>query len=77
MKKIFAIPATAVVAVGTAVTAFASEPAKVAITSEMLNPLVDSVTANIGVILPVGIVIFGILIGVSMVPGLIKKFTKA
>lgn len=49
----------------------------VAITSEMLQPLVSSVTANIGVILPVGIALFAIFIGISLVPKLIKKFTKS
>jgi hypothetical protein len=49
----------------------------VAITTEMLSPIIDAVTANIGVILPVGIAIFGILIGVSLVPKLIKKFSKS
>ena len=48
----------------------------VAITAEMLSPITDAVTANIGVILPVGIAIFGILIGVALVPKLIKRFTK-
>lgn len=46
----------------------------VAITSDMLSPLVDGVTANIGVILPVGIAIFAILLGISLVPKIIKKF---
>lgn len=46
----------------------------VAITTEMLTPLVDSLTANIGVLLPVGISIMGIMIGVSLIPRIVYKF---
>lgn len=53
-----------------------SLPANVAITNEMLQPLVDGVTANIGVILPVGIGLMAIFIGIALIPKLIKKFTK-
>lgn len=47
------------------------------ITTEMLQPLVDGVTSNIAVILPVGIGLFAIFIGIALIPKLIKKFTKA
>lgn len=46
----------------------------VAITSDMLAPVIDGITANIGVILPVGIAIFAIMIGVSLIPKIIKHF---
>lgn len=46
----------------------------VAVTSEMLKPLVDGVTGNIAVILPVGITIFAILLGISLIPKIIHKF---
>jgi len=46
----------------------------VAITTDMLKPIVDGITANIGVILPVGISIFSILIGISLIPKIIKYF---
>lgn len=71
------IPALAGLA--TTSVAFASEAPgtpSVAITTEMLAPITDAITANIGVILPVGIAIFGILLGVGLVPYLIKKFSK-
>lgn len=46
----------------------------VAITSDMLSPLVNGITANIGVILPVGITIMAIMIGVGLIPKIIAKF---
>lgn len=49
----------------------------VAITTDMLKPLIDGVTANIGVIIPVGIAIFAILLGISLIPNIISKFTNA
>lgn len=50
--------------------------AGVAITSAMLNPVVDGVSGNVAVIVPVGIIIFAILLGVSMIPAILKKFAK-
>ena len=47
----------------------------VAVTSDMLQPIVNAVTDNIAVILPVGITIFGIFIGLKLVPRIISKFT--
>lgn len=47
----------------------------VAITTEMLTPIIDGVTANIGVILPIAIGIFAIMIGLNLVPKLIRKFS--
>ena len=48
----------------------------VAVTAEMLSPLVDGVTANVAVILPIGIALFAIFIGIGLIPSLIKKFAK-
>lgn len=45
-----------------------------AITPDMLAPLTEGITANIGVILPVAIGIFAIFIGIRLIPDLIKKF---
>lgn len=45
------------------------------ITSDMLTPLVDGLTANIGVILPVGIAVLAIFLGIKFIPKLIKMFT--
>ncbi len=63
-----------------AVPAFAAEAGEtgglgnVAITTDMLKPLIDGVTANIGVILPVGVAVFAIIIGVTLVPKIVRKF---
>lgn len=54
---------------------FEASTPSVAITSDMLAPITEAVTSNIGVILPVGITIFGILIGVALVPRIIGMFT--
>ena len=48
----------------------------VGITADMLKPLVDGVVANVGVIVPVGIVLMGILMGVRLIPGLMSSFMK-
>lgn len=46
----------------------------VAITASMLEPLVEAVTKNVGVIMPVGITLMGIMIGVGLIPRLVYKF---
>ena len=42
----------------------------IAITEEMLTPLV----ANISVILPIGLGLFAIFLGIRIIPGLISRF---
>ncbi len=63
-----------------AVSAFAAEPlvdsGEPIVTTEMLSPILDSIKANIAVIIPVGIAIFGIMIGISLIPKLFSKFTS-
>jgi len=44
------------------------------ITSEMLQPIVSSITNNLGVLLPVGIGILSIMIGVRLIPRIIYRF---
>lgn len=46
------------------------------ISAATLAPITEAVTSNIGVILPVGITIFGILLGLSFIPKIIKLFRK-
>jgi len=48
--------------------------ALVNVTSAMLEPVTSAITSNLGVLLPVGITIMGILIGVSLIPRIIYKF---
>lgn len=45
------------------------------ITAEMLQPVIDAVKSNVGLVFPVGIAIFAVLLGVSIIPKLIKVFT--
>lgn len=46
------------------------------ITPEMLDPLSEGISANVGVILPVALGIFAIFIGIRMVPKLVYVFTS-
>lgn len=45
-----------------------------AITAEMLAPITETLTSNVGVLVPVGITIMGIMIGVSLIPRIVYKF---
>ena len=47
---------------------------KLAITPEMLEPITTTLTENLAVLLPVGISIMGIMIGVSLIPRIVYKF---
>lgn len=44
------------------------------VTADMLTPLTDTISANLGVLLPVGVTIMGIMIGVSLIPRIVWKF---
>ena len=44
------------------------------VTAAMLKPLVDTISTNVGVLLPVGIGIMGIMIGIAIIPRIIYKF---
>jgi len=44
------------------------------LTSTMFDPLTSAITSNLGVLLPVGITILAIMIGVSLIPRIIYKF---
>lgn len=46
----------------------------VVITEAMLQPVVDSITGNLGVLLPVGLTILAVMIGVALIPRIIWKF---
>lgn len=46
----------------------------VTVTAAMLEPLTTGITSNITVLLPVGITIMGIMIGVSLIPRIVYKF---
>lgn len=40
----------------------------------MLAPITESLTSNLEVLLPVGIGIMGVMIGVSLIPRIVYKF---
>jgi len=44
------------------------------LTSNMFQPLVDTITNNLGVLLPIGLTIMGIMIAVSLIPRIVYKF---
>lgn len=52
----------------------ATDTAGIAITSDMLAPITETLTTNLGVLLPVGISIMGIMIGVGLIPRIVYKF---
>ncbi len=44
------------------------------ITAEMLEPITTTITSNLNILLPVGITIMGIMIGVALIPRIVYKF---
>ena len=58
------------------ITLLSGNPTPVSITPEMLEPVVDSVVANIGVALPIGMTLFGVIIGISVIVRLISRMVR-
>ena len=81
--KALAVPALAgVMAAGSSVVAFASGSSnpsldlpQINITTQMLTPLVEGIVANVNVILPVGLGIMGMMLGIRIIPSLLRRFT--
>lgn len=44
------------------------------ITADMLKPITEALTANIGTLVPVGVTILGAMVGVSLIPKIVYKF---
>ena len=44
------------------------------LTADMLAPITTTLNSNLDVLLPVGITIMGIMIGVSLIPRIVYKF---
>jgi hypothetical protein len=44
------------------------------VTSDMLEPISDAITGNLGVLLPIGITIMAVMLGVALIPRIIWKF---
>jgi hypothetical protein len=48
--------------------------AELVITAEMLEPITDAIQSNLAVLLPVGIGLMSIMIGVRLIPRIIYRF---
>lgn len=46
----------------------------VGITSAMVEPITSAVSDNVAILLPVGIGILGIMVGVSLIPRIVYRF---
>lgn len=44
------------------------------VTAEMLAPITTTLTSNLDVLLPVGISIMGVMIGIGLIPRIVYKF---
>lgn len=44
------------------------------LTADMFSGLTNTITTNLGVLLPVGLTIMGIMIAVALIPRIIYKF---
>ncbi len=85
MKSKAMLAAPAVVGAATTVTAFAAETGDaggstlptLSLTTDMLTPLVEGVIANLGVVLPVGLGLYSVFLGIRIIPNLINRFTRA
>jgi hypothetical protein len=64
----------ATMAAAMTVTSFAA--AEAFVTAEMLEPVLEGVKANLGVIIPVGIGLFAIIFGIGFIPKLFNMFGK-
>lgn len=68
---------TAVGSSGVQLMGSGSDPlANIAITQDMLKPILDGIIANVGVILPIGLAIFAVVLGISFIPKIIGHFAK-
>lgn len=54
--------------------AMLAEASGATVTAEMLAPITATLNSNLNVLLPIGIAIMGIMIGVSLIPRIIYKF---
>lgn len=50
------------------------ETPAVTVTTAMLAPITSAIKDNLAVLLPVGIGIMGIMIGISLIPRIVYKF---
>lgn len=78
-KTTMAATTAAAMLATTGVTAFASpavDSPTIAITEDMLKPLTEGIVQNVAVVLPIGLGIFAIFLGIRIIPGLISRFVR-
>ena len=83
-SKMLTVPASAAALLTTlSVSSFASEGSEavtelptIVITEEMLTPLVDGVVSNIAAILPTGLGLMGLILGIRLIPGVIARLVR-
>ncbi|MGX1195508.1 hypothetical protein [Metabacillus sp. SLBN-84] len=44
------------------------------VTTAMVQPISDAISDNVGVLLPVGVGIMAIMVGISLIPRIVYKF---
>lgn len=54
--------------------AMLGEASAAVVTASQLSGITDTLNANLGVLIPVGIAIMGAMIGVSLIPRIVYKF---
>lgn len=52
----------------------AAEATGLTVTADMFKGLTDSVTANAGVLIPIGVGIMSIMVGIRVIPKILSKF---
>lgn len=81
--KLFLVPVLGgVMTVGSSLVALASQTGgdtastlpTISISTDMLTPLVEGVVSNIQVVLPVGLGLMGLMLGIKVIPRLISRF---
>ena len=50
------------------------ESALFELTPTMFQPLLDTITTNVGVLLPIGLTIMGIFVAISLIPKIFYRF---
>lgn len=75
-SAVMALTSVAVFASGESSSGVSDALSAVVVNEEDLMPLFDAISSNMGVILKVGIPIFGLFLVISIVPRVIRNFTK-
>ena len=76
LGKMLAKVAAVAAAAALTVSSFAADGDYVGVTNEMLEPVLEGAKANLGVIVPVGVGLFAIVMGIGFIPLMFRKFRK-